>query len=84
MHVVLRRVSIRTLREPSVALCRLGFSREVDAASFRPALLRPNATRSHRNAGSSQRFNIIYPLSSLCIKRNVLFLCDPNAMQEHS
>jgi len=39
MHVVLRRVSIRTLREPSVALCRLGFSREVDAASFRPALL---------------------------------------------
>ena len=41
-------------------------------ASFRPALLRPNATRSHRNAGSSQRFNIIYPLSSLCIKRNVL------------
>ena len=36
--VVLHRVSIRTLSEPFVALCRLGSEGEVDAASFRSAL----------------------------------------------
>src|SRR5260370_39511926 len=39
-HVVLHRVSIRTLSEPLVALCRLGSEGEVDAASFRSASLR--------------------------------------------
>ena len=50
-HAVLPRVSIRTLSEPLGALCRMGSEGEVDAASFRPALWRPNATRSHRDAG---------------------------------
>jgi hypothetical protein len=36
--VVLRRVSIRTLSEPFVALCRLGSEGEVDAAIYRTAL----------------------------------------------
>ena len=53
--VVLRRVSIRTLSEPFVALCRLGSVGEVDAASFRTALRRPKPTRSHRDAGFSNR-----------------------------
>ena len=56
---------------------------EVDAASFRPALLRPNQTRSHRNTGWSQRLNMILGLSGLCIKRNIWLLCDPDAMQQH-
>ena len=38
-HVVLHRVSIRTLSEPLVALCRLGSEGEVDAASFLERLL---------------------------------------------
>jgi len=48
-HVVLHRVSIRTLYEP-VALCRLGSYGEVDAASFRSASLRaqPRAQSSER------------------------------------
>jgi hypothetical protein len=54
-HVVLRRVSIRTLSEPFVALCRLGSVGEVDAASFRTAIPRPKPTRSHRDAGFSNR-----------------------------
>ena len=37
-HVVLHRVSIRTLSEPLEVLCRLGSEGEVDAASFRTAL----------------------------------------------
>ena len=36
--VVLRRVSIRTLSEPFVALCRLGSEGEVDAAIYGTAL----------------------------------------------
>jgi hypothetical protein len=41
--VVLRRVSIRTLSKQFVALCQLEAVREVDAASFRTALGRPQA-----------------------------------------
>jgi hypothetical protein len=48
-HVVLHRVSIRTLYGPE-ALCRLGSYGEVDAASFRSASLRaqPRAQSSER------------------------------------
>jgi hypothetical protein len=40
------------------ARCRLGFSRKVDAASYRTASLRAKVGTQHRNTVSSQQVNM--------------------------
>ena len=39
----------------------------------------PNSVRSHRNAGSSQQFNV-FASSRYFIERHVDLLCDPDAV----
>ena len=60
-HVVLHRVSIRTLSEPLVALCRLGSEGEVDAASFRSASFRaqPDTQSSGRGVVATIRYDLL-------------------------
>ena len=60
-HVVLHRVSIRTLSEPLVALCRLGSEGEVDAASFRSASFRaqPDTQSSGRGVVATIRHDLL-------------------------
>ena len=60
-HVVLHRVSIRTLSEPLVALCRLGSEGEVDAASFRSASFRaqPRAQSSGSGVVATFRYDLL-------------------------
>ena len=60
-HVVLHRVSIRTLSEPLAALCRLGSEGEVDAASFRSASFRaqPDTQSSGRGVVATIRHDLL-------------------------
>ena len=60
-HIVLHRVSIRTLSEPLVALCRLGSEGEVDAASFRTASFRaqPDTQSSGRGVVATIRHDLL-------------------------
>ena len=83
-HVVLHRVSIRTLYKPE-ALCRLGSYGEVDAASFRSASLRAQPRAQSSERGIVATFTVIFLISNgRCMKRYVGLLRDPDAMEQHS
>ena len=60
-RIVLHRVSIRTLSEPLVALCRLGSEGEVDAASYRTASFRaqPDTQSSGRGVVATIRHDLL-------------------------
>ena len=60
-RIVLHRVSIRTLSEPLVALCRLRSEGEVDAASYRTASFRaqPDTQSSGRGVVATIRYALL-------------------------
>jgi hypothetical protein len=83
MHVVLHRVSIRTLCEPSWLCAGWGPVGDVDAASFRPALKAQRDTQSSEHGLVTTKEH--HGFNSRCsgVERNVLFLGDPDPVKQH-
>ena len=83
-HIVLHRVSIRTLVSLSEARCRLGFSRRIDAAIYRPAWKAKTRSPSSSEHGVVATRKHKHSSGSFWVERDVGLLRGPDAMEQNS